>query len=135
MNILKKKLLLIDTDDSRRKSRVELLAHAGYSVSLRDNHLSAELLSDETGFDIVVLALHGDSARAITYSDQLSRDCPTLPILLLTDFGAYVPPGTLSPKIEGENPAALLATLASMLAGSSHLRELPIPVGGADWRK
>lgn len=134
MNQSTKRLLLIDTDDLRRKSRVELLSRSGYSVDVRNDHLSAERLNDEKDYDVVILALHGNPEKAIAYSDQLSRDTPALPILLLTDYGVYVPPGTLNRSIEAGDPAALMKALASMLAGSTHVRELPISVDGRSLR-
>jgi hypothetical protein len=121
-----RKLLLIDLDDVRRKSRVLLLVNAGYTVDLRDDYISAERLDHEGEFDLVVLSLHGHSAKAREYSNHLSRAKPRLPILLLTDFGTYVPPGTLGHTIETGDPKRLIEEIASMLDGSTHVRELPI---------
>jgi hypothetical protein len=121
----KKRLLLIDSDDSRRKTRVQLLTGSGYTVDLRNDYIVAELLDHEGFFDLIVLALDGHPDKAIAYSDQLSRAKP-LPILLLTDFGVYVPPSTLGRSVESGDPAALIREIASMLAGSTHVRELPI---------
>jgi DNA-binding NtrC family response regulator len=127
MGNAKKRLLLIDADDARRKTRVHLLTGSGYSVDLRDDYISAERLDHEGGFDLIILALNGNSQRAIEYSDQLNRRKPRLPILLLTDFGVYVPPGTLRQSVEAGDPTALIREIASMLEGSTHVRELPIP--------
>jgi hypothetical protein len=74
---------------------------------------------------LVIVALHGDPENAARYSDHLSRVKPKLPILLLTDAGVFVPPGTLSDSIETGNPAKLIQEIAEMLAGSTHVRELP----------
>jgi ActR/RegA family two-component response regulator len=123
-----KKILLIDSDDPRRKTRVRLLTGAGYTVDLRDDYISAERLDREGFFDLVILALHGQPEKAIAYSNHLSRGKPLLPILLLTDFGVYVPPGTLSRNVASGDPAVLIGEIASILAGSNHVRELPIPV-------
>jgi AmiR/NasT family two-component response regulator len=126
MESAKKRLLLIDSNDDRRATRVHLLTGSGYSVDVRDDCLSAERLNHDGDFDLIILALHDNTRRAIAYSDQLTRNAPTQPILLLTDFGVYVPPGTLSGSIESGDPAALIRKLASMLAGSTYVRELPI---------
>jgi hypothetical protein len=123
-----KKLLLIDLDDGRRTSRTHLLTSAGYTVDLRDDYMDAERLDHEGFFDLIILALHGHPDKALAYSDQLSRAKPRLPILLLTDSGVYVPPGTLGHSVETGNPAALMKEIASMLEGSTHIRELPIVV-------
>lgn len=128
MEIAKKKLLLIDSNDFRRESRVRLLTNAGYLVDLRDDYLSAERLDHERDFDLIILALHGDAEKAIAYSNHLSKNTPQQPILLLTDFGVYVPPGALSRSIEAGDPAVLIRELAAMLAGSAYVRELPISV-------
>jgi hypothetical protein len=123
-----KKILLIDADDIRRDSRVRLLTRLGYTVDLRDDYVSAERLDHEGFFDLIILALHGQPEKALAYSNQLSRAKPRLPILLLVDSGVYVPPGTLNPSIEAGNPAALVHEIAFLIAGSTHIRNLPILV-------
>ncbi len=123
-----KKILLIDADDSRRKSRILLLTNAGYKVDLREDYIEAERLDHEGRFDLIILALHRRSDKALAYSAQLTRAKPRLPILLLTDSGVYVPPGTLSPSVETGDPTALIHQVAAMLEGSTHILELPIPV-------
>jgi hypothetical protein len=122
-----KKLLLVDADDARRASRVWLLSRAGYSVDIRNDYIEAERLDHEGTFDLIIIALHGQPEKTLAYSNHLSRAKPRLPILLLTDSGVFVPPGTLTPKIETGNPGALVGEIASMLAGSIFVRELPHP--------
>jgi hypothetical protein len=124
----KKKILLIDLDDTRRATRIRLLTSSGYDVDLRDDYIAAERLDHEGHFDLIILALHGHPEKAIAYSDHLSRAKPRLPILLLTDAGVYVPPGTLSGSIETGDPAELIREIVSKLEGSTHVRELPITV-------
>ncbi|HTW48159.1 MAG TPA: hypothetical protein VMD92_09425 [Acidobacteriaceae bacterium] len=121
-----RKLLLIDADDVRRKSRILLLTSAGYTVDLRDDYIAADRLDHEGQFDLIVLALHGRSDKAREYSNQLSRAKPRLPILLLTDTGTWVPPGTLGHPVETGDPEKLIEEIAAMLQGSTHVRELPI---------
>ena len=103
-----------------------MLTSCGYIVDIRDDYLSAERLGHEGEFDLIILALYGRSDKATEYIDQLSMAKPLLPILLLTDFGVYVPPGTLSRSVETGDPPALIREIASMLAASTHIRELPI---------
>lgn len=122
----RKKVLLIDADDSRRKSRILLLTNAGYKVDLREDYIEAERLNHEGHFDLVIVALHRRSDKALAYSAHLTHAKPRLPILLLTDSGVYVPPGTLSPSVETGDPGALIREVASMLEGSTHVLELPI---------
>jgi AmiR/NasT family two-component response regulator len=124
-----KRILLIDLDDNRRETRVQLLTHAGYAVDVRRDHIEAERLDHEGQFDLVIVTLHGDPGRAAQYSDTLSKAKPRLPVLLLTDLGVYVPPGTRNPSVEAGDPAALIQEVASMLAGSIYVRELPFPAG------
>ncbi|HTV83063.1 MAG TPA: hypothetical protein VME18_10465 [Acidobacteriaceae bacterium] len=122
-----KKLLLIDLDDVRRKSRPLLLTNAGYTVDLRDDYTAAERLDREGAFDLIILALHRRPDMALAYSDHLSQAKPRLPILLLTDSGGVcVPRGTLSPGIETGDPTSLIHEVTSMLEGSTQIRELPI---------
>lgn len=101
-----------------------MLTNAGYSVDLRTDHVEAEFLDHEGRFDLIILALHGNPEKAALYSDRLSNAEPQLPILLLTDFGVFVPSGTLSRSVETGDPAKLIRQVAAMLEGSSHVREL-----------
>jgi CheY-like chemotaxis protein len=121
----KGKLLLIDLDDARRATRISLLTASGYTVDIRNDYIAAERLDHEGEFDLIILALHRYPEKATEYTNQLSRAKPRLPILLLTDLGAYVPPGTLTQSIQAGSPTALIHEIASMLAGSIHIRELP----------
>ncbi|HEY6447260.1 MAG TPA: hypothetical protein VIY53_12435 [Acidobacteriaceae bacterium] len=103
-----------------------MLTGAGYSVEIRDDYIAAERLDHEGAFDLIILALSGHSEKAQEYSNQLSRAKPRLPILLLTDSGVYVPRGTLGHPVETGDPKRLIEEIASMLHGSTHVRELPI---------
>jgi CheY-like chemotaxis protein len=120
-----KKILLVDTDDMRRKTRVQMLAAAGYEVEVRADHEVAERLDHEPVFDLVVLALHSKKLEeAAAYSERLRKKHPTLPILLLMDAGVFAPHGTLSESIETGAPLEMMKQIAEMLAGSSHIREI-----------
>lgn len=124
---LPKRILLIDHDDTRRETRVRVLERAGYDVVLRVNYIEAEEVGDEGEFDLVVLALHHlklDAAAA--YSERLRMRKPGLPVLLLTDYGVFVPRGTLSPHMETGNPVKMMEQISSMIAGSTHLREIDL---------
>lgn len=123
-----KRLLLIDSNDDRRGTRVHLLTNVGYAVEVREDYVEAGRLNHEGDFDLVVIALHGNPEKTIEYSDHLSQRAPRLPVLLLTDYGVYVPPGTLSRSLEAGDPAALIGELAAMLSGSTYIRELPIAI-------
>jgi hypothetical protein len=103
-----------------------LLVKAGYTVDLRDDYIAAERLDHEGHFDLIIVALHGRADKAREYSDHLSRIKPRLPVLLLTDSGTYVPPGTLGNTVETGDPEKLIKEITSMLAVSTHIRELPI---------
>ena len=124
---MKKKILLIDRDDARRETRILLLKQAGYGVEVRAEHVSSEELNHEAGFDLVILALHRIKLKeAAAYSERLRKINPDLPILLLTDAAVYAPQGTLSRGIETGAPVEMLQTIAEMLAGSSHIREIDL---------
>src|SRR6266513_1772031 len=123
-------ILFIDFDHSRRATRVGLLEAAGYEVTLRDDWLEAEQIDDEGRFHLVLIAIHrGDLKAAADYSDRLAKRNPTLPILLLTDAGVFAPKGTLSRTVQAGEPAEWIEEIASMLAGSSHIREIDLEDG------
>jgi CheY-like chemotaxis protein len=127
-----KKILLVDLDDARRSTRVDLLALAGYEVNVRTDYIAAESLDHVGTFDLIIIALHKRSEETASYSARLSRFRPKLPVLLLTDFGVFTPPGTLRASFESGNPRMLLEKVAGMLAGSTYVRELPISPMTAD---
>ena len=122
-----KRILLIDLDDTRRQTRVRMLEQAGYDVVLRSSHIDAEGLDHEGQFDLILLTLHRKKLDdAAAYSERLRKQQVNLPILLLTDYGVFVPRGTLSPSMETGHPEAMIREIASMIAQSTHIRELDI---------
>jgi CheY-like chemotaxis protein len=78
------KVLLVDLDDARRQSRVQMLESVGYEVETRATYVAAERLDHEGSFDLIIVALHRHPEDTAAYSDHLSRSVPKLPILLLT---------------------------------------------------
>src|SRR5215469_3844900 len=125
MESTRKKVLLIDLKDIRQDTRVRMLAAAGYNVSVCADYVEAEKLNNAPQFDLIVIALTADNlGKAAAYSERLRTKNPTLPILLLTDQGVFVPRGTLSPRITTVVPEDVMSEIAEMLAGSKHIREL-----------
>jgi CheY-like chemotaxis protein len=118
------KILLIDVDDARRHSRVQMLESVGYEVETRANYVLAERLDHEAQFDLIIVALHRHPEDTAAYSDDLSRTDPKLPILLLTDAGVFVPKGTLSESVGAGSTTHLIQKVSVMLVGSTHIREL-----------
>jgi hypothetical protein len=118
------KILLIDLDDVRRQSRVQMLESVGYEVETRANYVAAERLDHEGRFDLIIVALHSHPEDTAAYSDDLSRTDPRLPILLLTDAGVFVPKGTLSESVGAGSTTRLIERVSAMLVGSDHIREL-----------
>jgi CheY-like chemotaxis protein len=47
------RILLIDADDLRRQSRVQMLESVGYEVETRTNYMAAEQLDHESEFDLI----------------------------------------------------------------------------------
>jgi DNA-binding NtrC family response regulator len=118
------RILLVDLDDSRRRSRVQMLESVGYEVETRTNYVAAERLDHEGKFDLVIVTLHSPAEETAAYSNHLSRTDPELPILLLTDAGVFVPRGTLSQSVEAGSVGLLIQKVSSMLVGSEHIREI-----------
>jgi DNA-binding NtrC family response regulator len=118
------RILLVDLDDSRRRSRVQMLESVGYEVETRTDYDIAERLDHEGKFDLVIVTLHCHPEETAAYSNHLSRTDPGLPILLLTDTGVFVPRGTLSQSMDAGSVALLIQKVSSMLAGSEHIREI-----------
>jgi hypothetical protein len=65
------------------------------------------------------------SEEAIFYSGKLNGAQPDLPILLMTNRGEYVPDGTLGSFLVPGSPEEFINTVASMLKGSVHIRDIP----------
>ena len=120
-----KKILLIDLNDPRRETRIKLLQQAGYDVDLRQDYVAAETLSNEGIYDLVIIAVHALPEKTIHYSDHLVKTNPDLPVLLLVDYGVFVPRGTLGRHIETGHPLEFMQAIAGMLVGSTHIREIP----------
>jgi hypothetical protein len=120
-----KKILLVDHHDSRRDTRIQMFAQAGYDVETREDYFRTGDSKDEATFDLVIVALHrGDLADAAAYSERLRNEKPDLPILLLSDAGVFVPRHVLSQNFEAGHLVELLAEIAEIL-GSTVIHELP----------
>jgi DNA-binding NtrC family response regulator len=117
------RILLIDADDLRRQSRVQMLESVGYEVETRTNYMAAEQLDHESEFDLIIVTLHRHPEDTAAYSDHLSKTDPRLPILLLTDAGVFVPKGTLSQSVDAGSVSQLIQRVSAMLVGSTHVRE------------
>ena len=118
------RILLVDLNDFRRETLVELLKNEGYQVFIRDTWRDAGRLDHEGRFDLIIVALRIEPADAAAYSEQLKNLRPTLPVLLLTDYAVFVPRGTICEYIQSGKPIELLRKIAGMLADSHHVREL-----------
>lgn len=67
----RKRVLLVDLDDVRRRKRVRMLTAAGYEVETRVDHEMSEALEREASFDLLVLALHHKKLEeAAAYSER-----------------------------------------------------------------
>jgi PleD family two-component response regulator len=117
------RILLVDYDDVRRQSRVQMLQSVGYEVETRTNYIAAERQNHEGEFDLIIVALHSHPEKAAAYSNELTKNDPGLPILLLTDAGVFVPRGTLSQSVGAGSTTLLIERVSAMLVGSSHIRE------------
>jgi len=117
------RILLIDRDDVRRQSRVQMLESVGYEVETRASFIAAERLDHEGQFDLIIVTLHSQPEKAAAYSNELTRTDPGLPILLLTDAGVFVPKGTRSQSVGAGSPTLLIEKVSAMLVGSTHIRE------------
>lgn len=76
----------------------------------------------------MVLALMVSTSLTAAYAARLHAASPTLPLLILTDAGVYAPAGM--EWDDGRDPKELLARVAELLVGSSHIRILPLSVSG-----
>ena len=122
-----KRILLVDVNDPRAKTRVKMLLAAGYEVEVREDDSISQRLAHEDSFDLILLSLHrGRLEDACAYSDRLAKHFPNLPILLVTDAGIFAQRGTLSRSMDGWDAAAMMKEIASMLAGSRHVPEMGV---------
>ena len=115
------KILVIDLDQMRRESRVRQLANAGYDVNSSDSLDCAECPSNPGTYDLMVCSFHQHPEEAATYVDSLRVSNPQQPILLLTDYGVFVPRGCLT---DSPPCGPLVKEIAGMLTGSSDVEEL-----------
>jgi len=118
------KILVIDLDQLRRESRVKQLANAGYDVDSSDSHDCAECPSNLGTYDLMVVSFHQHPEEATAYVDALRVSNPQQPILLLTDYGVFVPHGCLN---ETPHCGPIAKEIAGVLTGSSDVEELNGP--------
>jgi DNA-binding response OmpR family regulator len=92
---LAKRILLIDSDDLRRATRVLLLQNAGYEVATADRFEDVEGKTREAAFDLVVVETDDVTRAVVAYGERLRAENPRLPILLLSDTGLFLPKNVL----------------------------------------
>lgn len=120
-----KRILLVDVNDPRAKTRVKMLLAAGYEVEVREDDSISQLLAHEDSFDLILISLHRKRLEdACAYSDRLAKHFPNLPILLVTDAGIFAKRGTLSRSMDGWDADEMMKEIASMLADSRHIPEI-----------
>jgi hypothetical protein len=119
-----KRVLLIDLEDSRRDSRAHVLRSQGYEVVDRPSLIDPKHIHNEGTFDLVIVSIPSESAIAIEYGEDLSREIPSLPVLHLTDWGVFLPRGSLARFLAAGSPITLIREIAAMLTGSTHIREI-----------
>lgn len=116
----RRKVLLVDRNDSRRDARLRLLTNAGYEVETSEDYLQQKRSANEGAFDLVIVALHREDLNdAAAYSERLRQLTPPVPTLLLTDRGVFIPRYALSHCIHAGHPVELLAEIAEMLSAST----------------
>jgi len=123
------KILIVDMDQMRRESRVKQLANAGYDVDSRDSDDCAQCPSNPGTYDLMVCSFHQHPEEATPYVDALRIKNPQQPILLLTDYGVFVPHGCLD---EAPHCGPLVKEIAGVLTGSSDVAELNGPPKSAN---
>jgi hypothetical protein len=116
---------MIERDELRRDTRVRVLESLGHNVVLRSDYIDSKALNHEGTFDLLIISLNRSEVDAASaYSDTVIAAMPTLPILLITDFGVFVPRGTLARVMQAGGPKELVSEVSNLLAASMHIREL-----------
>ena len=120
-----KRILLIDRKDTRRATRVMLLEREGYEVVTANRFQDVENSLAESGVDLVVLNADEDEKATVDYGQRLKHIAPTLPILVLSENGLFLPRTSLLASFRGEHPTPpeVLAKIAAMLMASEHERQ------------
>src|SRR5690349_17139963 len=76
----RKRILLVDVNDPRAKTRVKMLVGAGYEVEVREDDRVSELLAHEDSFDLILLSLHRKRRKTHAPTATASRrnflSCP-----------------------------------------------------------
>ncbi len=84
---MKKKILVIDDDESMRHLLVEALEIFGYQVSTEaDGHQALDIL-DEAPFDLVICDLMMPHLNGLEFLDKVKEHSPGLPVLIITGYG------------------------------------------------
>ncbi len=64
------------------------LAHRGHAVTAVDDGLQALEALDEAGFDLLITDIVMPGLDGIALALKVARDCPNLPILMMTGYSA-----------------------------------------------
>jgi DNA-binding response OmpR family regulator len=79
-----KRVLLVDDDPTVRDSLKDMLLAEGYRVVWAENGLQAIDLANQSAVDLVLLDLNMPVKNGWDTFEQLTREHPTLPIIIVT---------------------------------------------------
>ena len=82
------RILLAEDDKAVQSFVSRALAHRGHSVTAVDDGLEALEALDGPGFDLLVTDIVMPGLDGIALALKVARDCPNLPILMMTGYSA-----------------------------------------------
>ena len=118
------RILLIDKNDPRRRTRVMLLEGEGYEVVTANRFQDIEGTLTESSFDLVILEVEDIEKASIAYGKRLKAAVPKLPILVLSSNGLYLPKESVLNSFHGAHPTPpeVMAKIAALLMRSTQER-------------
>jgi DNA-binding response OmpR family regulator len=123
---MKKRILVVDDDESVRESLKKVLEGAGYEVVLAAGGLEAAVRFEPGQFDLLLLDLVLPNQSGWDVFERLTRRRPLVPVIIITGLpnqritASMAGAGALFEKpIE---PAALLERIAELLAEPTERR-------------
>ncbi len=82
------RILLAEDDKAVQSFVSRALAHRGHAVTAVDDGLQALEALDEAGFDLLITDIVMPGLDGIALALKVARDCPNLPILMMTGYSA-----------------------------------------------
>ena len=113
-----KRILIIDSEPSRRKERVNALKQRGFAVFPALKLEEARSRCKRGGYDLIIVSTAANAEGALQLCDEIGKGNTRQPVLLMTPNGA--PAGEQNHQVVSDDPKTLADKVEAILSGRAN---------------